>query len=244
MLTTAAAWEGGVREEAHHRGRDEFDSRFYRRRIRAARTGRMGWHSGRRMGERDRRSANPRWGKPYWVLRTRASGIEKSGSHMTPCWREPDSNPRSRASVSTGASGAREATHAAGREARMASVADSMAKLPCLIIAVSRISTRQAATLAQGSIIFRPVRYPILLLRNVVTAIGIGLEWRGGHLRGVVDEGSTLPSGAAQPDLPPVEAWGESNLDQRPAKSRSPNGEWSSTLPSPRRSAQLIRATR
>src|SRR3984893_6882285 len=43
---------------------------------------------------------------------------------------------------------------------------------------------RQAATLAQGSIIFRPVRYPILLLRNVVTAIGIGLEWHGGHLRG------------------------------------------------------------
>src|SRR5437764_4967044 len=56
--------------------------------------------------------------------------------------------------------------------------------------------------------------------------------------------GSTLPSGTAQPDLPPVEAWGESNLDQRPAKSRSPNGESSSTLPSPRRSAQLIRATR
>src|SRR5271156_1497330 len=103
---------------------------------------------------------------------------------------------------------------------------------------------RQAATLAQGSIIFRPVRYPILLLRNVVTAIGIGLEWHGGHLRGVVDGGSTLPSGTAQPDLPPVEAWGKSNLDQRPAKSRSPNGEWSSTLPSPRRSAQLIRATR
>src|SRR5256714_14329284 len=62
--------------------------------------------------------------------------------------------------------------------------------------------------------------------------------------QGVVDGGSTLPSGTAQPDLPPVEAWGEDNLDQRPAKSRSPNGEWSSTLPSPRRSAQLIRATR
>src|SRR5438094_3219780 len=37
---------------------------------------------------------------------------------------------------------------------------------------------------------------------------------------------------------------GESNLDQRAAKSRSPNGEWSSTLPSPRRSTQLIHATR
>jgi hypothetical protein len=35
---------------------------------------------------------------------------------------------------------------------------------------------RQAATLAQGSIIVRPVRYPILLLRNAVTAIGIGLN--------------------------------------------------------------------
>src|SRR5216110_2822833 len=57
---------------------------------------------------------------------------------------------------------------------------------------------RQAATLAQGSIIFRPVRYPILLLRNVVTAIGIGLEWHGGHLRGVVDGGSTLPTGTAR----------------------------------------------
>ena len=54
---------------------------------------------------------------------------------------------------------------------------------------------RQAATLAQGSIIFRPVRHPILLLRNVVTAIGIGLEWHDGHLRGFWMGGSTLPSG-------------------------------------------------
>src|SRR5438270_8798844 len=66
---------------------------------------------------------------------------------------------------------------------------------------------RQTATLAQGSIIFRPVRYPILLLRNVVTAIGIGLEWHGGHLRGVVDGGSPLPSGTAQSDLP-RRGWG------------------------------------
>src|SRR5207253_5804650 len=78
---------------------------------------------------------------------------------------------------------------------------------------------RQAATLAQGSIIFRPVRYPILLLRNVVTAIGIGLEWHGGHLRGVVDAGSILPSGTAQPDLPPVEAGGE---QPRPATRQIP----------------------
>ena len=39
-----------------------------------------------------------------------------------------------------------------------------------------------------------------------------------------------------------IEVYAE--FDQRPAKSRSPNGEWSSTLPSPRPSAQLIRATR
>src|ERR1700674_3144659 len=52
-------------------------------------------------------------------------------------------------------------------------------------VSARRLSDRQAATLAQGSIIFRPVRYPILLLRNVVTAIGIGLEWHGGHLRGL-----------------------------------------------------------
>src|SRR3954451_15663041 len=44
---------------------------------------------------------------------------------------------------------------------------------------------RQTATLAQASIIFRPVRYPILLLGDVVTAIGVGLEWHGGHLRGL-----------------------------------------------------------
>jgi hypothetical protein len=53
---------------------------------------------------------------------------------------------------------------------------------------VVRGSARQAAiasslnhtvTLAQGSIVFRPVRYPILLLGDVVTVIGIGLEWHG-----------------------------------------------------------------
>src|SRR5271168_145398 len=55
-----------------------------------------------------------------------------------------------------------------------------------ILCRLARHATRtQAATLAQGSIIFRPVRYPILLLRNVVTAIGIGLEWHGGYLRGL-----------------------------------------------------------
>src|SRR5580704_5920057 len=44
---------------------------------------------------------------------------------------------------------------------------------------------RQAATLPQGSIIFRPVGYPILLLGDVMTAIGIGFEWHSGHPRGL-----------------------------------------------------------
>ena len=44
---------------------------------------------------------------------------------------------------------------------------------------------RQAATLAQGGIVFRPVRHPMLLLRDVMTAIGIGLEGHGGHPRGL-----------------------------------------------------------
>src|SRR5205085_7368838 len=42
---------------------------------------------------------------------------------------------------------------------------------------------RQAATLAQGSIIFRPVGHPILLLGDVMTAIGIGLEWHSEYPR-------------------------------------------------------------
>src|ERR1700720_1074630 len=59
-----------------------------------------------------------------------------------------------------------------------------------------------------------------------------------------MDGGSTLPSGAAQPDLPPpVEASERSKLDQRPANPAHRRKN-SSTLPSPRRSAQLIRATR
>jgi len=42
---------------------------------------------------------------------------------------------------------------------------------------------RQAATLSQGSIIFRPVGHPILLLGDVMTAIGIDLEWHSEHPR-------------------------------------------------------------
>ena len=102
----------------------------------------------------------------------------------------------------------------------------------------------QAATLAQGRIIFRPVRYPILLLRNVVTAIGIGLEWHGGHISGGLWMGVAPSHLGLLSQICRRIGLGESNRDQRPAKSRSPNGEWSSTLPGPRRSAQLIRATR
>src|SRR5882724_9450257 len=46
---------------------------------------------------------------------------------------------------------------------------------------------RQTTTLAQGSIIFRPVRYPILLLGDVVTAIGIDLERHGGYPKRTMD---------------------------------------------------------
>src|SRR2546430_17028786 len=55
---------------------------------------------------------------------------------------------------------------------------------------------RQTATLAQASIIFRPVRYPILLPGDVMTAIGIDLERHGGHPKRTMDAGSVLPSGA------------------------------------------------
>jgi hypothetical protein len=78
----------------------------------------------------------------------------------------------------------------------------------------------------------------------MVTAIGIGLEWHGGHLAGVVDGGSTPPIWDCSARFAARRGLGGSNLDQLPAKFRSPNGEWSSSLPSPRRSAQLIRATR
>src|SRR4051794_28385481 len=46
---------------------------------------------------------------------------------------------------------------------------------------------RQTATLAQASIIFRPVRYPILLPGDVMTAIGIDLERHGGHPKRTMD---------------------------------------------------------
>src|SRR4029077_12113743 len=67
---------------------------------------------------------------------------------------------------------------------------------------------RQTTTLAQGSIIFRPVRYPILLPGDVMTAIGINLERHGRISQDDYGWGSVLPSGTAQPDLPLAEVYG------------------------------------
>ena len=41
---------------------------------------------------------------------------------------------------------------------------------------------REASPLAQGRVVLRPVRHPVPLLRDVVTASGIGLEWHGRDL--------------------------------------------------------------
>src|SRR5882724_8119904 len=67
---------------------------------------------------------------------------------------------------------------------------------------------RQTATLAQSSIIFRPVRYPIPLPGDVMTAIGIDLERHGRTSQEDYGWGSVLPSGTAQPDLPLAEVYG------------------------------------
>src|SRR6267378_240158 len=67
---------------------------------------------------------------------------------------------------------------------------------------------RQTATLAQSSIIFRPVRYPILLPGDVMTAIGIDLERHGRTSQEDYGWGRVLPAGTAQPDLPPAEVYG------------------------------------
>jgi hypothetical protein len=39
---------------------------------------------------------------------------------------------------------------------------------------------REAPSLAQGRIAFRPVRHPVPLLRDVVTASSVAFEWHGG----------------------------------------------------------------
>jgi hypothetical protein len=64
---------------------------------------------------------------------------------------------------------------------------------------------RQAPTLAQRCIIFRPIRHPMLLLRNVVAVIGIDLEGHGIH-RELRKEG-TLPCGTASPDCRQQRPW-------------------------------------
>ncbi len=100
------------------------------------------------------------------------------------------------------------------------------------------------STLAQASIIFRPVRYPIPLPGDVMTAIGIDLERHGRISQEDYGWGSVLPSGTAQPDLPLAEVYGPAVIltDHREVP-LSEEG-WSSTPTRPQTLAQLIRATR
>src|SRR5215472_7960438 len=90
----------------------------------------------------------------------------------------------------------------------------------------------QAAALAQGSIIFRPVSYPILLLGDVMTAIGIGLEWHSEHPRrlstGVASHLGLLGS------LCRPRCFGTVQPRAATAKSRSRRSGPTSTLPGPR----------
>src|SRR5207249_11908351 len=97
---------------------------------------------------------------------------------------------------------------------------------------------------AQASIIFRPVRYPIVLPGDVMTAIGIDLERHGRISQEDYGWGSVLPSGTAQPDLPLAEVYGPAVIltDHREVP-LSEEG-WSSTPTRPQTLAQLIRATR
>ena len=52
---------------------------------------------------------------------------------------------------------------------------------------------RQASALAQGSIVLRPVRHPVPLLGDVMTAGGIGLEGHKRDLCSDTRQASTLP---------------------------------------------------
>ena len=103
---------------------------------------------------------------------------------------------------------------------------------------------RQTATLAQASIIFRPVRYPILLPGDVMTAIGIDLERHGRTSQENYRCGRVLPSGTAQPDLPLAEVCGPALI--LTSHRDVPLSEGRMVLPAtqPQTSAQLIRATR
>src|SRR6266436_8397663 len=103
---------------------------------------------------------------------------------------------------------------------------------------------RQTATLAQASIIFRPVRYPILLPGDVMTAIGIDLERHGRTSQEDYGWGSVLPSGTAQPDLPPAEVYGPAVILTSHREVPLSERRMVSTPTRPQTSAQLIRATR
>src|ERR1700694_2573426 len=102
---------------------------------------------------------------------------------------------------------------------------------------------RQAATLSQGSIIFRPVGYPILLLGDVMTAIGIGFEWHSGHPRGLWMGVAPSHLGLLSSLCRSRRALGRCNPDQRaPSPALAKEDVLYATRPKP--PAQLIRATR
>src|SRR4029077_12302912 len=98
---------------------------------------------------------------------------------------------------------------------------------------------RQTA-MAQASIIFRPVRSPILRPGDVMTAIGIDLERHGRTSQEGYGWGSVLPSGTAQPDLALAEGYGPDQPPRSPALGRKDGAPRYSA----RTSAQLIRATK
>jgi hypothetical protein len=56
----------------------------------------------------------------------------------------------------------------------------------------------EASTLAQGVVVRRPIRHPVPLLRNAVTASGISFEWHGRNLWSEAEWASTLPSHSYQ----------------------------------------------
>src|SRR4029077_1262576 len=82
---------------------------------------------------------------------------------------------------------------------------------------------RQTATLPQPSIIFRPVRYPIPLPGDVMTAIGIGLERHGGHPKRTMDGVASSHLGLLSQICRPRRFTGCGNPDQPP---RSPAQRW------------------
>ena len=53
---------------------------------------------------------------------------------------------------------------------------------------------RETASLTQAGVVFGPIRHLMPLLRNAVTASGIGFEWHGRNRWSGAEEASTLPS--------------------------------------------------